>query len=263
LLGLAWAMNTYTSSRGGLLAAWVAIGCGLVMFLASHFRDGGWKKMLRLGVSVVACSAFTLSLVYIFQVRLLLDLPYYHHDTRQFYYADRDEIWSYLGDEFAGFMGDADYFGSDIFTDLAEDRFEVEGQSLDKYSTGRVSLWLSCIEKLNLTGHPSTEDQFYIPYAKKTFNTTHMVILQYAFESGIPMGIAYLAMNILSGFAAIAYAWRNRSKPWSLVPLMMTLSFGVLSVMESCGVSLQYLGTFLYYGSMFPVITKGEAADKA
>ena len=69
-------------------------------------------------------------------------------------------------------------------------------------------------------------------------------------------------MNIFSGFAAIAYAWRNRHKTWGLVPLMMTLSFGVLSVMESCGVSLQFLGTFLYYGSMFPLITRGEAASK-
>jgi len=261
LLGLAWTMNTYSSSRGGMLAAVIAIACGLGLYFVAHLRNGGWKRLLRFGVSMVACWALTFSLVYIFQARLLLDLPYYHHETRQFYYADRDEVWSYLGDEFAGFMGDSDYFGSDIFTELADDRFELEGQSLDKYSTGRVSLWMSCINKLNFTGHPSTEDQFYIAYAKKTFNTTHMVILQYAFESGIPMGILYLTMNLLSGLAAIAYAWRNRTKPWGLVPLMMTLSFGVLSVMESCGVSLQFLGTFLYYGSMFPLITRGEAAE--
>lgn len=259
LLGLAWTMNTYSSSRGGMLAAYVAIGCGLAMFLFSRIRDGGWKKMLRLLVSVAACSVFTVSLVYVFQLRLNLNLPYFHHETRQFYYADREEVWSYLGKEFAGYMGDAEYFGSDIFTDLAEDRFETDGQGLDKYSTGRISLWMSCIEKLNLTGHPTTEDQFYIAYKNKYFNTTHMVILQFAFESGIPMGAMYLLMNIFSGFAAIAYAWRNRSKPWALVPLMMTLSFGVLSVMESCGISLQFLGTFLYYGSMFPLITRGEA----
>ena len=259
LLGLAWAMNTYTSSRTGLLAAYTAIGCGLVIYLIAHLRDGGWKKMLRLVVSVAACSVFTVSLVYIFQVRLVLNLPYFHHETRQFYYADRDEVWSYLGDEFAGYMGDSQYFSSEIFTDLADDRFELEGQSLDKYSTGRVSLWMSCIEKLNLTGHPSTENQFYIGYRNKYFNTTHMVILQYAFESGVPMGIVYLAMNIFSGFAAIASAWRNRTKSWALWPLMMTLSFGVLSVMESCGPSLQFMGTFLYYGSMFPLITRGEA----
>lgn len=259
LLGLAWAMNTYTSSRGGMLAAYVAIGCGLAMFLISHLRDGGWKKILRLGVALVAGSVFTLSLVYVFQLRLDMELPYFHHETRQFYYADRDEVWAYLGDEFAGYMGDLDFFGSDIFTELADDRFEVEGQSLDKYSTGRVSLWMSCIEKLNFTGHPSTEDQFYIAYRDKYFNTAHMVILQYAFESGIPMGILYLVMNIFSGFAAIAYAWRNRAKSWALWPLMMTLSFGVLSVMESCGPSLQFMGTFLYYGSMFPLITRGEA----
>lgn len=259
LLGLAWAMNTYTSSRTGLLAAYTAIGCGLVIYLIAHLRDGGWKKMLRLVVSVAACWVFTVSLVYIFQVRLVLNLPYFHHETRQFYYADRDEVWSYLGDEFAGYMRDSQYFGSEIFTDLADDRFDLEGQSLDKYSTGRVSLWMSCIEKLNLTGHPSTENQFYIGYRNKYFNTTHMVILQYAFESGVPMGILYLAMNIFSGFAAIAYAWRNRTRSWALWPLMMTLSFGVLSVMESCGPSLQFMGTFLYYGSMFPLITRGEA----
>lgn len=260
LLGLAWTMNTYSSSRGGMLAATIAICCGLGLFLVTNLRNGQWKKLLRFGVSIVACWALTFSLVYIFQIRLALDLPYYHHETNRFYYAGRDEVWSYLGDEFAGYMGDSEYFGSDIFTDLADDRFDMEGQSLDKYSTGRVSLWMSCIEKLNFTGHPSTEDQFYIAYAQKTFNTTHMVILQYAFESGIPMGVMYLVMNILSGFAAIAYAWRNRTKRWGMVPLMMTLSFGVLSVMESCGVSLQFLGTFLYYGSMFPLITRGEAA---
>lgn len=259
LLGLAWAMNIYTSSRTGLLAAYTAIGCGLVIYLIAHLRDGGWKKTLRLVVSVAACSVFTVSLVYIFQVRLVMNLPYFHHETRQFYYADRDEVWSYLGDEFAGYMRDSQYFGSEIFTDLADDRFDLEGQSLDKYSTGRVSLWMSCIEKLNLTGHPSTENQFYIGYRNKYFNTTHMVILQYAFESGVPMGIVYLAMNIFSGFAAMAYAWRNRTKSWALWPLMMTLSFGVLSVMESCGPSLQFMGTFLYYGSMFPLITRGEA----
>ena len=259
LLGLAWAMNIYSSSRGGMLAAYTAIGCGLAMFLLSHLRDGQWKKIFRLGVSVLACSVLTLSLVYIFQLRLALDLPYFHHETRRFYYADRDEVWSYLGDEFAGYMGDSEYFGSDIFTDLSDDRFDMEGMTLDKYSTGRVSLWMSCVNKLNLTGHPSTEKQFYIAYAKKTFNTTHMVILQYAFESGIPMGVMYLVMNILSGIAAIAYAWRNRTKSWALWPLMMTLSFGVLSVMESCGPSLQFMGTFLYYGSMFPLITRGEA----
>ena len=77
----------------------------------------------------------------------------------------------------------------------------------------------------------------------------------------VMIGIFYFLLNIGSGLAAIWFAWRNRGEKFALMPLMITLGFGVLSMLGSCNVSFWYMTTLYYYLVQFPIIASCSAGE--
>jgi hypothetical protein len=94
----------------------------------------------------------------------------------------------------------------------------------------------------------------YIKILYRNINTTHMTMLEIAYESGIFAGILYLLLNLSSGILAIGYAWKHRKEQYALMPLMVIITFGVDSVLRTTNISFNYMTTFYYYLILFPLM---------
>ena len=236
-LGLASGLNFYTNSRTGTFAIVFALALGLIFFLLRHNFRENCKCLGRLAAGFVAVLVFAQGLVYVYQLRHFVSLPYFDGDEKGIYTASRQELVPENPEKL---------FGISHFIHYSNTKIDSTGKNLDAYSTGRVSIWLAYAQDLNWTGHETVPPK-YIPAYDKEFETTHMTCLQIAYESGIPTGAVFLLLNVLSGFATMGYAWNRGREDYAAGPLMFTVVFGVLSMLGSCGASFGYLTTFLYY----------------
>lgn len=255
LLGLATALNYYTNSRTGLWGLYFALFLGLGLYFLTH----PWKEnktcLLRLAAVILVCLVCIFTLVYPFQLRQWLPLPYLDADKPGFYTATREEILESFSEDWQTHLDGGTFFDISGFLHISNIKNNFEGKDLNDFSTGRVGIWLTYARDLNWTGHEDVPP-IYIGENHKEIKTTHMTALQFGYESGIPMGAFYLAMNILTGILGIVHGWKNRKTPYALGPLMYTCVFGVLSMLGSCGGSFGFPVTLLYYLSLFPIMTR-------
>lgn len=144
--------------------------------------------------------------------------------------------------------------GLDSFVDMNNGRLTIEGLSLDVISSGRISVWKTYLSQLNLFGH--------VPGSWNTISdlgyefSAHMVPLQYAYDSGIFCGLAFLLFNLYAGVMAVAYAWKHKKDTISLLPMTLVISFGVISAVSSAGTPFIYICTMYYVFVQPPFVTK-------
>ena len=262
LFGACMAMNFYTNSRTGMLAVYVFSAAGIVLYLITHTQKERLQCVVR-GLCCVLVSVVMIhSLVYVFQLRALFPIPYYEKESRTFYFTP---AWQarLFPDEGNGDETQADtalldsVFGLEDFNEVNEIKSDTEGKTLDSYSTGRVGIWKTYASDLNLFGHPDIPPTIIKNSGGRyvEIRTTHMTILAVAYKSGLFAGICFVILNIASGSLAIYYGLKNRGNRYTLFPLVITLAFGVCSVLESIDGSFSYMSTLYYYFALFPLIT--------
>ncbi len=259
LLGIGCAMLYYTNSRTGFLALILAAFGGVVMYLMAHDWKENVKFLLRMGVTVVIAVLLVNNLVYLFQVRTKLNLPYFD-SMKGIFITPAPAPGNPPAAPDA--PQDQKYFDISGFRTVMDEKGDSQNKTLDQYSTGRISIWKAYAKDLNWTGHESTP-LVYIEAVSKNIGSTHMTILQIAYESGIPAGILYLLLNLGTGFVSIWFAWKNRKERYAVMPLMITLVFGAMSMLSSCGVSLWYMTTLYYYWVQFPILADMPEERKA
>lgn len=257
LLGLSLALNFYTNSRSGFWALVFALVMGVGVYVLTHSSAQIKTCLIRLGAGVLVSLVLVCTLVYPFQLRYLLPLPFLDTESGTFYTANREEILESISPDWEDQMEGRFFFDISGFLHIADLKNNTSGKDLNAYSTGRVEIWSRYAKDLNWTGHPHVPP-IYIGEKQTEIKTTHMTALQFAYESGIPMGAVYLAMNIATGLWGILYGWKHRKQPYALGPLMYTCVFGVLSMLGSCGASFHYLPTLLYYLTLFPIMVQPE-----
>jgi hypothetical protein len=101
-----------------------------------------------------------------------------------------------------------------------KDRTTTEEKTLDKFSSGRISLWKEIFSELNFSGHDVDEEPFVLN--GKIFTDAHLVPLTVAYLSGIPAGIMYLLLEIY--FLYIGIRCLIRRKENGHVALFICLS---------------------------------------
>lgn len=244
--GLCVAQIYYTSSRTGYLAGILVAVSTLIMYVILHRKEKLW--LLTLG-KLLACALSAVVLVnsafYLFQASKL-----YPEFLASLNLPTEDAV-----------SGDL-VLNLDAVSDLNDNKFAILDKSLDRISTGRISIWKAFGAELNLLGHPDG-DSYYISILGREIFTTHNTILQFGYESGIPAGVLYLLFNLFTGVASIAYARRYRKERFSMLPFAVTLTFGFMSLLSSLGVSFYYMITLYYYLVQFPLMVKQEDANKA
>ena len=283
LSGIAFALIYYTNSRSGMLAVIFSLSLGTVVFLVSHSKKEILSFAVKFGATALCAAICAGTLLYVFQLRQWLPIPYYSVFDKDF---DMDERWEELFSpkpdtpdlpdtpdqpdtpdspdspdqpDSPDNDGSGQFFDGSGFSDINKDKLDTTDKTADNFSTGRISVWKAYAKDLNLFGHESTPE-VYIPIIYKDIKSTHMTILQIAYESGIFAGVSYLVLNIASGILAIIYAVRHRSEIYALLPLLVIAAFGVLSMLMSCRVTFWYYSTLMYYFALAPLMVRDVKA---
>ena len=277
-----YVLTYYTTSRTGLLGILCAVVVGSAIYLLTHNR----KDIIKCILKLIACTVATLilipNLVFIFQLRVYLPLPYLDLQNKSMYYIaapskpipeqnvdapsssatdtpSDDPVEESVDEPIDEPVDEPEvtspvFFDSSEYTEKNNNKTNLSNKTLDQYSTGRISIWKTYASDLNWFGHDNLP-QIHVDIIGRKINTPHMTMLLIAYESGILAGVLYLMLNIGSGLIMIRYAWVNKNEQYVIAPLMFTLVFGVLSMLSSCAVSFWYLTTFFYYLVLFPIVT--------
>lgn len=117
---------------------------------------------------------------------------------------------------------------TDETTELAYDSTE-EVEELD-YTNGRIDIYKSYIEQLNMTGH---DTMGAILNNGEVASHAHDVYLQVAFDNGIPTAIVFALMGICLFISSISLYKNNKAdKPYMAVTTIVIIGFAVAGVVE-------------------------------
>ena len=118
-LALALALNYYTNSRTGTLALILSVGFAMIFYIKGHTPTEIRDCLIRLAAGLLASVVTVSGLVYVFQLRQYVPLPYY----------DPEEFGSYFPGEMGEYEGwFGEFFGIDGFSDIAEQKYNVLGK---------------------------------------------------------------------------------------------------------------------------------------
>lgn len=124
--------------------------------------------------------------------------------------------------------GDGDVTMTMPDTSSAEDTGSQDGQD---YSNGRTDIWRAYIAQLNMTGHDDMnavlEDGSLAIHAHNTF-------LQTAYDHGIPVGVYFVLLMVLTFVRAALYYIRDKEREGtgSLIPLAVVTGFTMAGMVE-------------------------------
>ncbi len=296
LFGIGAALNYYTNSRSCTFALIIAGVICAVMYFITHTKKESIECAIRLVATALVGVVCINSVVYLYQLRQWLPIPYYDTAKQEFY---TDTYWYELFEEEETTSAEASEdatgedatseqhtgseadtteapaeettaaeattkedvsLGNSSFKDANEDRYQAT--DADSFTTGRISVWKAYASDLNLLGHKETPVVIIESLHNKEIKSTHMTILQVAYESGIIAGVLYLIMNLMSGVFAVIFAIKHKKEKYALLPLMLIIVFGVLSLVGSNRVTFWHYETLLYYLILFPIMIKEDVKSQ-
>lgn len=250
LLATALSLLFYTSSRTGILSFFVAAAVYLVWYALSNRKELGLYFFRNLATAALSFVLLFNTAIYVFQLPVLIE------SMEQ---VSQGPSSSQTGQK-PQQKPQVDLIDPGESLDKINDRFDTEGLDANEISSGRLHIWEGYLQKLNLMGHPDSGT--VVPEgSKKEFHSAHMTVLQIAYENGAVAGVLYLAFNLIAGIYAICYALRNAKSPYGALPLMITVTYAVYSLLASTVTSFLYITTFVYYLVQFPILTEHTAGE--
>lgn len=260
LTGVCTALLFYTNSRTGELEILVAAVAACGMYWIAHRKEG--KKYFYRNVALIC-----------FSILIFFNVTIYVFQSNKVLGAVMGEIQSSIQAVSTQATDDGEWLAESTETEpegnrtgqtilkpsdskeVNDQRTSADGKTALEISTGRTAIWVGYLQQLNLFGHADS-GTVVIQYggAERVYHTTHMTILQIAYESGAIAGILYLLFNITAGVCSIVYVVRSRDDPYAMLPLLIAVAYGVHSLLASTGTSFWYMSAFYYYLVQFPVI---------
>lgn len=110
-----------------------------------------------------------------------------------------------------------------------ENEFSEE-DSEDDYTNGRLDIFRSYIEQLNMTGH---EEMGAILKDGSVATHAHNIYLQVAFDHGIPVGILFVLVGMGTFIASCLYYHKKKDKiTYAALPAVVTIAVAVAGLAE-------------------------------
>lgn len=243
-LGICTALIYYSNSRSGMLAILLPfILSALLLFICNYHYF--LKTVIRCFLPVMLSAAiFIPSTVYIFQIPQIV----FH------------EISVLTGQLEQTEPSSVSPSALDILEEIQDKtalKVEREGRTLDRYSSGRLSIWKGYLKNLSFWGHSNKEKLFFSVEGIEVYvSSSHMVILEFAYQYGILAGLFFLIFNLNAGIKSISYAVRRPQDYFAIFPFMVSITFGVISLFATVDSSFSYMIVFYYYLVQCPLIQK-------
>lgn len=105
-----------------------------------------------------------------------------------------------------------------------------EDPQKEDYTNGRIDIFRSYIEQLNMTGH---EEMGAILKDGSVATHAHNIYLQAAYDHGIPVGILFVLVGLGTFIASLLYYDRKRDKiTYAALPVVVTVAVAVAGMVE-------------------------------
>lgn len=253
LLGICTALLYYTGSRTGQLsaiAAFVVVSCLYLIQNRHQLKRLLFRRLLPVILSVMFFLPATLgifSLGYrtgntvLNAVQHLVSLVSSEHPG-----TDAMDDWDDADDNKTSF---SDFWG------INQQRNDATDKTLDQFSSGRISIWKAYWKHVKLFGS-GTEEKFWIAERQCYYTTAHMTHLTYAFRHGLVAAVLFFCFNILAGLKALRFAWKHTDENYALLPIAITMIFGVTSVLASVETPFRYMIIMYYFFVQTPLMKK-------
>ena len=117
----------------------------------------------------------------------------------------------------------------------AEENGGVQEESIpdsqsDDYTNGRIDIFRSYMEQLNMTGH---EEMGATLENGEIATHAHDIYLQVAYDHGIPVGIVFVLVGIATFINGCLYYYRKKDKiTYAALPAVVTAAVGVAGVVD-------------------------------
>lgn len=130
----------------------------------------------------------------------------------------------------------------------------IEDSQKEDYTNGRIDIFRSYIEQLNMTGH---EEMGAVLQNGEIATHAHDIYLQVAYDHGIPVGIVFVIVGFATFAAGCLYYNKKRDTiTYAALPVTITAAVAVAGVVEwiyhlsnPCGFLLMLVITPLVYKS--------------
>lgn len=114
-----------------------------------------------------------------------------------------------------------DYVPGEVPQEAAEDK---------DYTNGRLDIFRSYIEQLNMTGH---EEMGALLDSGEVATHAHNIYLQVAYDHGIPVGIVFVLVGIATFVSACLYYHKKKDKiTYAALPAVITVAVAVAGLVE-------------------------------
>ncbi len=139
------------------------------------------------------------------------------------------------------------------------ERFQISG-TLNKITSGRIVIWLTFLEKLNISGH---DYRYYYPLRVKDtesnnyffFSYPHNVVLDYAYRCGIFTGVLFLLLELLLLLFCLRtlFSRGNNIGDGAVFTIVGGLAFFVTSNVESVDHVFTRIILVVFYMALIPL----------
>jgi len=149
--------------------------------------------------------------------------------------------------------GDEQYVNFGELKDANNKRYGLLNEDFNAITTGRADIWKAFLEKVTMWG-TGEEPSFYIESMYRTYSNPHMTPLLFAYQYGWLCAVISLLFNILAGFKSIYFAKKNKEDSLALFPFAITITYGVIFMVETINTPFLYMITMFYYFIQTPLI---------
>lgn len=248
LIGVTAAMVFYTNSRTGQLAVLSAFFLGTALYLYTQRKELVKRLLVNVLPVILSFLLFLPTTVYIFQgvgaVSRIVSETVSGLLTDEKVETPPSEVTETPPSGPHGIQG---------FLEVNERKTSTEGKTLDSVSTGRLSIWKEFAKHVRLFGTDEPVN-YYIESRGQYYTTAHNTPLEYAIHSGLFCGILYLLFNLLAGLKAVWFALRHPEKAYNLLPFLITVAFGVCSMLGSLKTPFYYMISMYYFFVQAPLM---------
>lgn len=149
--------------------------------------------------------------------------------------------------------------GTNENVDMMIERFRSsEGDDISTYSSGRIRIWKSFSESLNLLGHDYNKEDAIALTGIPDLPYAHNIFLEIAYRCGVPVAVIAMLYYLLCGFICIGFLFRKSDdkQPYLLFPIICTITFALEALLDCAVLPFFQVEALVFYISVAMIIDK-------
>lgn len=138
------------------------------------------------------------------------------------------------------------------------DRFSLEGQDLNSFTSGRIKIWANYAGKLNMTGNNFDETNWE-EMTGDTVKHAHNNFLEYGYRCGVPVAIAFILLELFAGLITLKYLFsRKWRRDCYLYTVLCLLMYAAMSMIDIATIPTERYAPYIFYLSLTLLIDADE-----